>query len=676
MTKNARLHQTKKPKLLTGNTGTVDLPELLARLVEYQQQGQLEAVENLCKTILVNDPNNASVCVIYGNILHGQGLIEQAIRAYRRAIRIDRCDPDTHLKLAMALESTGKFSEAVACYKTCLALAPNDRKIHLGLGSAFLKLGKLNECERQLQIIFSLARNDSNAHELAGELALARGRCDEATKHFQHILYIDPKYPRIQAKLGHAMKQCGAHTQAIESFRLALQQTPDDFEILVELSSVQAELGDIKAAEFSLQHALTIKNDSAMLHISLASIFVLQGRLHDACQEYRKARNLEPASSLAIEGEAECLYRLKSYDSCYQLLENLARAKKLTAEGARTFSRVCKKKGNIDYAVQILEKICKQPALPERQRAIALFALGDAYDSTQNFDTAFRNYEQANKLLGYNAYNPHLAEATAQNLIEAYSPNDWSSLPRSANAKFKPIFIMGMPRSGTSLVEQIVASHADVYGAGELPFVNEIVTTIQCSPDFPSNIANLDADQIDRLANQYYLKAGALIGESKVMTDKMPGNIFCIGLMALLFPNAAFVHCTRHPLDTCLSIYFQQFSGGHSWASSLENIAHYYKQYRRFVRHWTETLGIPMLEVHYESLVSDQETHSRRLLEYCGLEWDEKCLNFHNNPRHIPTASHDQVTQEIYTTSIGRWKNYRKFLKPLIDGLGEYAEPE
>lgn len=676
MTKNARLNQAKLSKQVALNPETAGVPEMLAKIFEYQQQGQLSEAEKLCNAILVDDPTNAQACITHGNILHAQGRIEHAIRAYRRAIRADRRDPDTHLKLAMALESIEKFSEAVASYETYLVLAPDDLNALTSLGGTYLKLGKLQECERRLQMAFALAPDASIAHVLAGELALVRGLYAEAAKYFQRALYVNPSLPPVQLKLGRALKLCGAYAQALEAFQSAAHQNPYDIEVFVELSSLLAEMGDIKAAEVSLRHAIEIKNDSAMLRVSLASALVLQGKLNDALQEYLRARSIEPTCALAIEGEADCLYRFKLYDKCYELLKKLSSTQKLSAEGARTFSRVCRKKGDDRSAVAILESICKQPTSSTRQRAIAHFALGDAYDAMRNFETAFHNYKQANNLLGNNIYIPQVAETTAQNIIQTYSQDYWSSLPRAAIGEFQPIFIMGMPRSGTSLIEQIVASHPNVCGTGELTFVNEIFTAVQRNLSFPSNIASLTEDQINQFANQYYSKAGALIGDSKVMTDKMPGNIFCLGLMALMFPNATFVHCTRHPLDTCLSIYFQQFSGGHPWATKLENIAHYYKQYRRFVQHWTETLGIPMLEVRYESLVSEQETQSRNLIEYCGLDWDEQCLNFHHNPRHVPTASHDQVNQSLYSTSLERWKNYRKFLKPLIEALGEYDEDE
>ena len=675
LSKNARQHRVKNSKQIASTNGIAGVSELLAKLVECQQQGQLEASEKLCKEILVNDPTNAQVCLIYGNILYAQGLVEHAIRSYRRSIRSDQRNPNTHLKLATALEETGKFTEAVACYKTCLARVPNDLNALIGLGGTYLKLGKLQECERSLQLAFAQATDTPKTYVLAGELAIARGLPAEAAEHFQRALYINPD-PRVQIKSGRALKLCGAFSQAIEAFESAALQTPDDVEIWIELSTLQAETGDILAAERSLRRAIEIKNDSTMLRVSLASTLVIQGKLKDALQEYLNAHSIEPTCTLAIEGEADCLYRFQLYDQCYALLKKLSDTNKLSAEGARTFSRVCRKKGDSHGAFSILEGISKQASASVRERAIAHFALGDAYDSIRDFEAAFHNYKLANQLLGNTIYNPQVAEKTTQHLIEAYSPNYWASLPRAEKGEFQPIFIMGMPRSGTSLVEQIVASHPNVYGAGELTFITEISATIQHNSNFPSNITHLTTDQINQYAKQYYSKAEALIGRSKVMTDKMPGNIFSLGLMALMFPNAAFVHCTRHPLDTCLSIYFQQFSGGYPWATNLDNIAHYYKQYRRFVQHWTETLGIQMFEVRYEHLVSDQETQTRQLIEYCGLDWDEECLNFNSNPRHVATASHDQVNQALYSTSIERWKNYRQFLKPVIAALGEWIAEE
>ena len=676
MTSNTRREQVKNTEQYASSPETAGASDVLARIREYHGQGRLEEAEKLCNTIIMELPSNALAHVLLGDILQSQGRVDHAIRAYRRAIRMDRRESGTHLKLAMALEATGKLSEAIACYATCLVLAPNDLHALTSLAGAYLKAGKLQECASRLHKIFAQTPNAPNAHVLAGELTFARGLFAEAAKHFQHALSVNPYLPQVQAKLGHSLKHCGAHAQAIEAFHAALRQNPNDVESLIELASLQAEMGDLKLAEFNLRRAIELKNDDAMLRVSLASALVIQGRLDEALYEYRSARAMEPGFSPAIEGEADCLYRSKSYDKCYELLKGLADSNKMTAGGARTFSRVCRKMKDGDSAIVVLENICRKPTAPAKEKAVAHYALGDAYDAIRNYDAAFNNYMQANKLLIGNIYVPSVAESITTNLIQAFPPDRWPSLPHAARGEIDPIFIMGMPRSGTSLTEQIVASHPNVCGAGELTFVSEIFTPIRLDASFPNNIASLNTEKINRLANQYYSQVRALIGDARVMTDKMPGNIFCLGLMALMFPKATFVHCTRHPLDTCLSIYFQHFSGGYPWATSLESIGHYYRQYRRIVQHWSDMLGIPMLEVRYETLVSEQEMQSRRLIEYCGLGWDERCLSPHGNLRHVPTASYDQVTQPIYTTSIGRWKNYRKYLGPLIEVLGEYAEAE
>ena len=225
-----------------------------------------------------------------------------------------------------------------------------------------------------------------------------------------------------------------------------------------------------------------------------------------------------------------------------------------------------------------------------------------------------------------------------------------------------------------SLLE-ILSCHPSVHGGGELLELPGIVSSLPAetgsNKDFPACVSQLTQSVVDRMAEGYLERLTKLAPGALRITDKLPHNFQHVGLIRLLFPNARILHCARNPLDTCLSCYFADFQGQHPYMYDLTSLGLHYHEYRRLMQHWRDALGIPMLEVRYEDLVENQEEISRSMIEYCGLEWDDRCLDFHKSDRRALTASYDQVRQPVYTRSVERWRNYEKYLQPLQDALGE-----
>jgi hypothetical protein len=230
-----------------------------------------------------------------------------------------------------------------------------------------------------------------------------------------------------------------------------------------------------------------------------------------------------------------------------------------------------------------------------------------------------------------------------------------------------------MPRSGTSLVEQILSTHPGVYGAGELTAIDQFARHLgdATGDAYPQSALHLDQATIDAAARQYLAALQDLAPSAIRVTDKMPGNFLHLGLIQLLFPGARVIHCRRDPLDTCLSCYFQQFNQGQTFSYDLSDLGHHYRQYQRLMRHWQSVISLPMLDVHYEDLVADQEAMSRKMLEFCGLDWTDECMRFYESKRYVATASYDQVRQPIYHKSVGRWRHYERYLGPLKTALGD-----
>jgi hypothetical protein len=254
-------------------------------------------------------------------------------------------------------------------------------------------------------------------------------------------------------------------------------------------------------------------------------------------------------------------------------------------------------------------------------------------------------------------------------IIAACGSNLLCTGSHADNASDLPVFIVGMPRSGTSLVEQILDSHPQIHGAGELTDIAKIAESLSACIDsgtpYPECLGELSTELLDRIAEPHLAKLRQLNASALRITDKMPHNFLYLGLVQKLFPHARVIHVLRHPLDTCVSIFFQEFSSEHAYAYDLRHLAGYYQQYERLMQHWERALRLPMLEVRYEDLVDNQERESRRMLEFLGLPWDRQCLDFFRNKRHVATPSYDQVRQPIYASSVERWRRYDRYLEPL-----------
>jgi tetratricopeptide (TPR) repeat protein len=292
------------------------------------------------------------------------------------------------------------------------------------------------------------------------------------------------------------------------------------------------------------------------------------------------------------------------------------------------------------------------------------FAIGKYFDDIGEFDKAFRSFETANAILKSFAskYDRKGRDEFVDKLIHVYSKDVIAGIGAGASPSMKPVFVLGMPRSGTSLTEQILASHSSIKGAGELHFWSGV--TRQRLAEVRAGL--LDLPTRKKLAEDYLQLLEKRTGDALRITDKTTSNADCIGIIHSVFPGARFIYMERDPIDTCLSCYFQHFVAAMSFSMDLSDLAHYYRSHRKLVQHWQSVLPPDkVLVVRYEDLVRDQETWTRKMLDFLGLEWDEKCLSFHENERPVATASTWQVRQKLYTDSVGRWQAYQKYIGPL-----------
>jgi hypothetical protein len=330
------------------------------------------------------------------------------------------------------------------------------------------------------------------------------------------------------------------------------------------------------------------------------------------------------------------------------------------------------RKNDTTCAIKQAQRLLSTDGIPLKGISDLSFALGNLYEKDGNHSMAFRYFNEANRV-SPRTYSHEKHVNYINNIIRSTDKETLSQIPRARHTFREVVFIVGMPRSGTSLTEQILASHPGVFGAGELRYIGDIAASfsppLSKGSHYPAVISDLSQSDVNTLAKRYINPVEALADKSRLITDKMPHNFLYLGLISILFPQAKVIHVTRTPLDNCLSLYFHGFNPMHSYTTDMELLGHYYKEYQRLMCHWQQVLEIPVLEVRYEDVVNDLEGSTKRLLDFCQLDWSDNCLNFYDNNRFVKTPSYDQVRKPIYSSSVNRWMNYKEFIAPLESAL-------
>ncbi|RMF78332.1 MAG: hypothetical protein D6739_11905, partial [Nitrospirae bacterium] len=398
------------------------------------------------------------------------------------------------------------------------------------------------------------------------------------------------------------------------------------------------------------------------------------GRRREAMQAYRRGLEVSAEDLDLVACEADLLDQEGEVEAAYERVASFVERGVDHPGLGIVLANVCRHVGRCEEAVAYLERQRSRGDLQPEIRAEVCFALGKLYDRAGRYDEAFATFREANGLMRLR-FDEEAHAADIDGLIEIFTPGFLERAPRAKVETDLPLFVIGLPRSGTSLVEQIVASHPQAAGAGEIGdighFVERLVGRRGGRGGYPECFRHLTARELDAMAQEYVDHLRRLAPGAVRVTDKMLQNYQHLGLIALLFPRARVIHIRRDPRDNALSIYFQQFLGNLSFSGDLRQIGVYYRHYRRLMDHWRQVLALPVLELDYEALVAEPERWIREIVAFAGLPWDERCLAFHETRRTVATLSYDQVRQPIYTSSVGRWRHYERHLEPLYQGLGE-----
>ncbi|MFQ5642930.1 MAG: sulfotransferase [Thiogranum sp.] len=603
-------------------------------------------------------------------LVHNQ--LSEAKNCYEKLCKLNPGDVEVWVKLGITCRRLRDFSAAERCCRQAVSIQPGYAPAHQALGGALQQQGRLDEA---LSCYREAIRLDSGFVEAQYFLANAlreSGLLEEATGAYRRLLELSPDHFAGLNNLGTHLRNLGEAEEAIALLRRALQLQPHSVETMANLGDALVSRSRYEEAIEILQQAVSAKPEFAGAHRALANALHHAGRLQEALLSYEHAARLVPGWREVILGQARILEQLGEYRKAYDILQPLMEA---GYDGAiPVYFDISKHIGQREQAVRELERFLgeRQDTMRTEAAAGIHFQLGKHYDEIGDYDTAFHHFGQANDLTG-SRFDSEAQVHLVDEITATYSQDFIRNMSCADNQSELPVFIVGMPRSGTSLVEQILASHPGVFGAGELSHISRIVQHF--SNDYPGlNYPRLaryiTQNSLDSAAEDHLHELETLGGSATRVTDKMPYNLVYVGLIVQLFPGARIIQCVRHPLDTCLSCFFADFGTiGHDFSYDLKTVGEFYIQYQRLMQHWMSVFPDRILQVSYADLVCEQERFSREIVGFCGLEWNECCLDFHKTDRFIFTLSYDQVRQPMYTRSLGRWKNYEKYLQPLRDQL-------
>ena len=563
--------------------------------------------------------------------------IDEALPLYQRICQSDPEDAESSFVLGTIYGRLGRLAEAESALRRTVSLLPDSAEAHLNLGQTLELLGKLGEAEQCYQRSVTLKADLTDAHESLGRLMRLRGDMHAAIPHHQKAVQLNPLLLPAHLSLAEAYSHLHAYDAAVDSISEVLRLDPDN----------------------------------VGAYHRLARVRIGQGLYEDALENIRKVLRLRPDHIDTKTVEAYILENMGDSPGALACLTPVLDHYHSHPEVALVYATLADFTRDYNGAITMLEDLSRTERLPETNRIQIHFALGHLYDKCGDYGSAFRHFQEGNRL------SPQTFDAAAwqeriSNLIDTFNREDMRRARRADDGSERPVFIVGMPRSGTTLVEQILSMYPEVATAGELPDLDRIAGIFQELLEHtasPHDIAQLDQEQYEGLARRYLDPLAGRYPSALRVTDKMPQNFFHLGLIALLFPKARIIHCERDPLDTCLSCYFQIFTGYHPYAYDLPNLGKYYRQYQRLMGHWREILDIPIFEVKYEDLVHDPENLGRAMVEFCGLTWDKRCLEFHQSTRAVNTASFQQVRRPVYSSSLGRWRHYADYLGPLKQAL-------
>jgi tetratricopeptide (TPR) repeat protein len=696
---------------------------------QKRRHGFLADADELTRRAAAAEPDNAEAVHMLGIIAHQSGKTAEAIDHLRRAIAIS---PDValyHANLGEMCRLAGRIDEAVAAGRRAIELNPNYAGALSNLGIALFDQGNFDEALSHYDRAIQIESNFAQAYSNRGNALQRLKRFADAEPDYRRAIELQPDFADAWNNLGTCLRELKRSEEAEVVYRRALEPNPNNPDTLDNLALALKDLDRLDEAADLMRRALTVESRDEKLFVHYATVLLDQHKIDDAAAANERALALNANNHDAVNLAGRIAFERGDLGAALTHYRRALALKPDLADAYNNMGNVLKELGQLDQAqdaylrairldptisgvyvnladsrkftpgdphLAAMEAMAaKTDGLSKTDRMQLDFALGKAYGDLKDYRRSFKHllagsaakratisYDEASTFALFDRIE---AVFTKQLITQKSGGGDPSSMP---------IFVLGMPRSGTTLIEQIIASHPMVHGAGELMTFNEVVVSVR-GPDgntipYPEFLPALDAQALRQIGARYVSEVRKLVlslslpaspgmqaGGSERVTDKMPSNYYFAGLIHLALPNAKIIHSVRDPVDTCVSCFSKLFTAEQNHTYDLGELGRYYKRYEELMAHWHRVLPAgSIFDVRYEDVVADLETMARRIIAYCGLPWDDRCLSFHETDRPVRTASATQVRQPIYKSAVGRWRVYEQELGPLLAALNGPAEPE
>ncbi len=563
----------------------------------------------------------------------------KAVKLLRHAAKDQPRSADVAQKLADALVASNQADEAIKILKKALQTNKDNSPLLTSLVVALRSAGRLPDALEAAHELTRLSPDRPQSWHLLAQTQMASADAPTAFKTLQHAVALDPEDLEIRGLLADAQLSSGIFPLPIDQAEEMVRRQPG--------------------------HSRN--------HSRLGNGYRLNTRFDEALEEFDTALTLDRHNLEAVSGKAEVLESLGRTDDAIALVKPRIYTGQSSFLLLNCWARLCQRTKDPAAAIGPIEQFISSGRASAWHRSNLLIRLGQLYEKVERYDEAFQAWTVGNGLHRGRWSNEAHAELIDR-LMATFSSDVMTTLPRSQHQGRQPVFVVGMYRSGTTLTEQILAAHPDIAGAGELGQLNAIALELpeRLGEDrtYQECITRADPELLTELANSYCSYAHQLAADKQRITDKMPMNYLHIGLISLLFPNARIIHCTRNPLDTCISCFGNAFSSRMAYTADLADLGQTYAQYRRLMAHWEQVDTIPIMELNYESLVTDPEPVLRAVIDFLDMPWNDACLSFHESKRINVTPSIDQVREPLYRGSMGRARHYDAHLGPLKEALG------
>lgn len=645
--------------------------QLFARAQRLLQTGEAEPAQAICADVLARYPEDANFLCLSAQTLTRLGRFDEAEVQIHAALGIFPKFQRAYEAKGDLLVARGELSDAVEALEEALRLDPTRQHTRLKLGRLFLRMGYVDKA-RRLRGEF-LKRGTDNPEIVRATNLEKEEKFAEAEQVYRQVLTRHPDNVtamRLWARLGIRQKR---HAEAEILLARAVEVAPDFNQAWADLVTVQYEQQKLDEAAESATRLIRLDPRVPNGYLLLASAHASAGHHDKALSAFDDALAIAPKHVGALCGKGNVCRTVGDQAGAIAAFRSSIEANPLHAEAYWNLANLKTFRFEDDELDQMLGLVGDERIPPEGQVQLNN-ALGLGFEARGEYDRAFEYIDRGNKLRREQEFYDRVEnEEVVDASIEVFTNGFLERKSGHGDPDPAPIFIVGLPRSGSTLIEQVLASHSMVDGTHELRDLGMVVKSDprlgRFNPRYPKSLVDIDPKKLRHLGTEYIRRTRRYRGDRPFFTDKNPNNFVHVGLLHLVLPNAKIIDARRHPLDSCLGSYKQLFAQGQPFSYDLVELGEYYLEYDRLMKHWDEVLPGNVLGVHYEQVVADLEGQVERILDHCGLPWEETCLRFHETERAVKSASSEQVRRPIYSTSVNTWRYYERHLAPLIEVL-------